>query len=82
MANNIILPKVNVLDTVITTANILVEQNGEINRYPISNLDIDGGDISVNLDDTVENINYNYNKPTSPLQYKDGTYFYPLTTVD
>lgn len=24
----------------------------------------------------------NYLKPQSPLQHKDGNYFYPLTTID
>lgn len=47
---NIILPQVNILDTVSDNTNLLVEQSGTINRYPISDLDIGGGDVTIDLD--------------------------------
>ena len=49
--SNIILPKVQILDTISDEAKILIEQDGEINRFAVTNLG--GGDISINLEDTI-----------------------------
>lgn len=49
--SNIILPKVQILDTISDEAKMLIEQNGEINRFAVTNLG--GGDISINLEDTI-----------------------------
>lgn len=38
---NIILPQVGVLGDVTDSAKFLIEQNGEINRYYVSNLEVD-----------------------------------------
>ena len=59
---NIILPQVSILNEINDSTNLMVEQNGEINRYPISDLDIGGGDVTINLDSntgvgTAANIN-------------------------
>lgn len=40
---NIILPWVNILNEINDSATMLVEQNGEINRFNIADLDIGGG---------------------------------------
>lgn len=47
---NIILPQVNILNEIDDSTKLMVEQNGEINRYPISDLDIGGGDVTIDLD--------------------------------
>ena len=47
---NIILPQVNILNEIDDSTKLMVEQNGEINRYPISELDIGGGDVTIDLD--------------------------------
>lgn len=44
--SNIILPKVQILDTISDEAKMLIEQDGEINRFAVANLG--GGDISIN----------------------------------
>lgn len=49
--SNIILPKVQILDTISNEAKMLIEQDGEINRFAVANLG--GGDISINLEDTI-----------------------------
>lgn len=46
---NIILPAVPVLSEINDSTKILIEQAGEINRYPISDLDIGGGDVTIDL---------------------------------
>lgn len=46
---NIILPAVPVLSEIDDSAKLLIEQAGEINRYPISDLDIGGGDVTIDL---------------------------------
>lgn len=46
---NIILPAVPVLNEINDSTKILIEQAGEINRYPISDLDIGGGDVTIDL---------------------------------
>lgn len=46
---NIVLPQVAVLNNLNDNANLLVEQNGEINRFAIADLDIGGGDVTINL---------------------------------
>ena len=46
---NVVLPQVAVLNDLNNNANLLVEQNGEINRFAIADLDIGGGDVTVNL---------------------------------
>lgn len=52
--NTIILPQVDILDKVNDSANLLIEQNSVINRFPINSLNIGGGDITVNLDNIIE----------------------------
>lgn len=74
MENVIVLPQVEVLNSISDSAKILVEQEGEINRFAIANLDIGGGDVSVDLDNAVDG-----DKPLNPMQHKSGSYFYPLT---
>lgn len=49
---NIILPQVNILNEINDSATMLVEQNGEINRFSIADLDIGGGDVTINLEDS------------------------------
>lgn len=49
---NIILPEVNILNEINDSATMLVEQNGEINRFSIADLDIGGGDVTINLEDS------------------------------
>ena len=49
---NIILPEVNILNEINDSATMLVEQNGEINRFNIADLDIGGGDVTINLEDS------------------------------
>lgn len=49
---DIILPKVGILNEIDDDANILVEVDGNINRFPIG--DIGGGDISVDLSGNIE----------------------------
>lgn len=69
--SNIILPKVQILDTISDEAKILIEQDGEINRFAVTNLG--GGDISINLEDTINgntnpiNANTLNGKPESML---------------
>ena len=46
---NIILPAVPVLNEIDDSTKLLIEQAGEINRYPISDLDIGGGDVTIDL---------------------------------
>lgn len=46
---NIILPAVPVLNEIDDNTKLLIEQAGEINRYPISDLDIGGGDVTIDL---------------------------------
>lgn len=46
---NIILPAVPVLNEIDDSTKLLIEQAGEINRYPISELDIGGGDVTIDL---------------------------------
>lgn len=46
---NIILPQVNILEEINETAKILVEQNGEINRFHISDLNIDNIEVDSSL---------------------------------
>lgn len=46
---NIILPAVPVLDEIDQHTKLLIEQAGEINRYPISDLDIGSGDVTIDL---------------------------------
>ena len=49
MADNIVLPAVPVLKEIDDSTKLLIEQAGEINRYPISDLDIGGGDVTIDL---------------------------------
>ena len=70
---NIVLPKVNILSEINDSTNLMVEHNGEINRYPISDLDIGGGDVTIDLSGS--------SKPQNPMT-KGSDYFYPLTTAD
>ena len=49
---NIILPEVNILNEINDSATMLVEQNGEINRFNIADLDIGGGDVTIDLEDS------------------------------
>ena len=49
MADNIVLPAVPVLREIDDSTKLLIEQAGEINRYPISDLDIGGGDVTIDL---------------------------------
>lgn len=49
MADNIVLPAVPVLNEIDDSTKLLIEQAGEINRYPISDLDIGGGDVTIDL---------------------------------
>lgn len=51
---NIVLPAVPVLQEINNDTTLLIEQAGEINRYPISNLDVDI-DIDTFLSTTSEN---------------------------
>ena len=51
---NIILPAVPVLSEIDDSTKLLIEQAGEINRYPISDLDIGGGDVTIDLLDNDE----------------------------
>lgn len=44
---NIILPASPIVETIDNDANFIIEQAGEINRYPIS--DLSGGDITIDL---------------------------------
>lgn len=46
---NIILPQVSILNNLANDANLLVEQNGEINRFAVTDLDIGGGDVTIDL---------------------------------
>lgn len=74
---NIILPAVPVLNEIDDSTKLLIEQAGEINRYPISDLDIGGGDITIEIDPSAKE------KPQSPLySTSNDTHFYPLTTAD
>jgi hypothetical protein len=74
---NIILPAVPVLNEIDDSTKLLIEQAGEINRYPISDLDIGGGDITIEINPSTKE------KPQSPLySTSNDTHFYPLTTVD
>jgi hypothetical protein len=74
---NIILPAVPVLNEIDDSTKLLIEQAGEINRYPISDLDIGGGDITIEIDSSAKE------KPQSPLySTSNDTHFYPLTTAD
>ena len=52
--DNIILPAVPVLNEIDDSTKLLIEQAGEINRYPISDLDIDSGDIIVEIDSSAK----------------------------
>ena len=75
--DNIILPAVPVLNEIDDSTKLLIEQAGEINRYPISDLDIDSGDIIVEIDSSAKE------KPQFPLHSTNNdTHFYPLTTAD
>ena len=62
MENVIVLPQVEILNSISDSAKILVEQEGEINRFAIADLDIGGGDVSVDLDNAVEG-----DKPLNPM---------------
>ena len=74
---NIILPAVPVLNEIDSSTKLLIEQAGEINRYPISDLDIGGGDVTIEIDPSAKE------KPQSPLySTSNDTHFYPLTTAD
>lgn len=46
---NIVLPRVDILDSIKESANILVEQDGSIKRFAVADLDVGGGDITVDL---------------------------------
>ena len=46
---NIILPQVNILNEIDDSTKLIVEQNGEINRYPITDLELGGGDVTIDL---------------------------------
>ena len=46
---NVVLPQVSILNSLANDANLLVEQNGEINRFAVTDLDIGGGDVTVDL---------------------------------
>ena len=46
---NIVLPRVDILDSIKESANILVEQDGSIKRFAVVDLDVGGGDITVDL---------------------------------
>lgn len=46
---NIILPQVNILSEINDSTKLMVEQDGQINRYPIADLDIGGGDVTIDL---------------------------------
>ena len=79
MADNIILPAVPVLSEIDDSTKLLIEQAGEINRYPISDLDIGGGDVTIDLSssDSVDNSGNPINadtlggKPASEYVTKD-----------
>ena len=51
---NIILPAVPILNEIDDSTKLLIEQAGEINRYPISDLDIGGGDVTIDLSNNDE----------------------------
>lgn len=46
---NVVLPQVSILNSLANDANLLVEQNGEINRFAVTDLDIGGGDVTIDL---------------------------------
>ena len=79
MADNIVLPAVPVLSEIDDSTKLLIEQAGEINRYPISDLDIGGGDVTIDLSsaDSVDNSGNPINadtlggKPASEYVTKD-----------
>lgn len=74
---NIVLLAVPVLSEIDDSTKLLIEQAGEINRYPISDLDIGGGDITIEIDPIAKE------KPQFPLySTSNNTHFYPLTTAD
>ena len=74
---NIVLPAVPVLSEIDDSTKLLIEQAGEINRYPISDLDIGGGDITIEIDPIAKE------KPQFPLySTSNNIHFYPLTTAD
>lgn len=46
---NIILPQVNILSEINDSTKLMVEQDGQINRYPIADLELGGGDVTIDL---------------------------------
>lgn len=46
---NIILPQVSILDEINDSTKLMVEQDGQINRYPIADLELGGGDVTIDL---------------------------------
>ena len=53
--SNIILPKVQILDTISDNAKVLIEENGEINRFAVTNLGSDADTLGGHpIDDFVQ----------------------------
>lgn len=53
---NIVLPAVSVLANIDDKTKLIVEQDGNINRFPIADLDIGGGDVTIDLDSSTNSI--------------------------
>lgn len=77
MAENIIiLPKVQILDTIGDDAKVLIEENGEINRFAVADL---GGDISIDLENVTEGVAHLINADTLGGQL--SSYYAPITKL-